>query len=290
MEIFKIYLQAWRETFQHWKMWGLLYVLNVLFALLIILPFKSHFEAGLGNSLALEKLLKDFDFDILMDFLHTYGTGILPSLTPLIFLAYLLLQAFSMGGILTTFQTENFQFALFWGNGSRYFWRMLRLAIYFLIVQVVLIAISFILVSSFAKGFSTDLLQSEVRIIKSLFGVGTPYVFLAALVFMLHDYIKIQVVHSASTWLSRPSLQAIGFAMRHFLKTYPLYLLNMLVAFGGYALYKSIEMQLFASSAGKIFALFLLGQIFILFRIGARLVVLASANRFFETQKSSKTP
>lgn len=282
--IFKIYLQAWRETFRHWKMWTLLYFLNIAFALLIILPFRSYFEDIFGNSFTLEKLLQSFDFDIIGDLLNNYGKGLsfLTNLTPIVLVAYLLLNTFTMGGILNTFRSRKFQFSSFWSTGSQYFWRMLRLAFYFLLIQVLLLGIALILINILAEGFSLDALQSEVRIIQVLFWVGIPYILLAAILFMLHDYVKVHLLHHSDAWLTRPILGGIGFTFRNFLKTYPLYLLNVVIAFGVYALYKFFEIQLLTTSTIDVLILLIFGQLFIFFRIGAQLTTLASSTLAYQ--------
>ncbi len=280
MSIFRIYLQAWKDTFRHWKLWALLYGFNLLFALVVIVPFRSFFSDTIGNSLALDELVQGFDLDIITDYLNSYGQGFnfFTTQSLILLLLYLLFSAFTMGGILHSFKVKQFHFGEFWANSSRFFWRMLRLAIYFGLIQLLLAIIAFMLFQFFANDFSTDVLQSEVQIIKALYGVGIPYLLLAFVVFMLHDYVKVYLVHHSQAWLMHPFWESIQFAFQHFLKTYPLYLLNILVAVLVFALYKSISMTL----SGAITAMFLLGQFFILFRIATRLVALDSANIFYD--------
>ena len=99
---------------------------------------------------------------------------------------------------------------------------------------------------------------------------------------MLHDYAKVHVVHAPAAWLTRPLWASIRLSFQSFWKTYPLYLLNVLIALAFFGIYKALEMQTTVQTSGAILGLFIFSQCFIFLRIGMKLVKLDSATILYE--------
>lgn len=280
MTILQAYIKGWKQVLHYPRMWFLLYAFNVLFALIIILPFYTYLSDAIGQSVVTDRLLSTFDLGIVTDLLNEYGGwNILNDHALVLILLYFFFSAFTIGGIVRTYLLEiaKFKNNEFWKQCSTYFWKMLRLGIYFLIFHAILMGISFFFFQLFSKGMSTDLLKSEVTIINALYVVGIPYVFLASFLMMLHDYSKVFCVARPNFWLYKSIVQAIKFVFKNLLTSFPLYLLHLLTFVFFYAIYKWIDMNYAMNSGLSILVLFLLGQLFIFIRIGIKLANLASA-------------
>ncbi|MEM9992174.1 MAG: hypothetical protein AAF738_10445, partial [Bacteroidota bacterium] len=212
---FQIYVQAWRDVFQHWRMWVLLYLLNVGFALFMIVPFRDYLQTHIGQSLVLDQVLATFDFNIIGDLLNNYGQN-LTNLLPVVLGSYLLWNVFTMGGILETFAQKKFQFTDFWSASGLHFWTMFRLVLIFSILQSILLVAASFSWRMLAKDFSMDALQSEAQIIDALKWISIPYVFCATSIFLLHDYAKINSISRYKMRLGHSVLKSVRFVLRHF--------------------------------------------------------------------------
>ena len=97
------------------------------------------------------------------------------------------------------------------------------------------------------------------------------YGIIATVLWMIQDYIKVLMVDQDLSLL-RAIAQGIRFVFKNFMSTFLLYLVNLLVFGLLFYLYWQIP-------TGNAFVLaFVLGQVFLFFRIGTKLVNLASAS------------
>lgn len=272
------YIMGWKASLQHKRMWLALYGFNLLLAFLAAFPLSGFLSKTVGQSLAFTRSLEGFDYTFLRDFLREYGQGFGQIVNHAIgYVAlYLLLSILLMGGILHVFRQwgEPFRRAAFWQGCTRYFWRMLRLAVYFLLLQGLVLALFGFIFYKAGIGSSLSELETEVPVIQAANFILPLYLLAAILVFMLHDYAKIHVVHADQRWLFRPIWQAVKLVFRNFGKVVLLYLLNVASFLLLSVLYWRLSGFL---KGGAYFGLFLLGQFFVIGRIGLKLVNLGSA-------------
>lgn len=262
--------------------WGV----SLLLALLAALPFRSLLLGEAGNSLMVKDLVKGFDYTFLNDFMQNYGTGFTPILNQSLLLLgvqYLLL-IFFVGGmvkVLWDLPSEDKR-AVFWSGSARYFWRMLRLSLFFLLLHVLVLAVFGFIYLQVTKGLSPKELDSEGIITSSLRWLVPLYVLVAALPMMWQDYAKTLLVADESRWIWRPVAKSIRLIIQNFRLTYFLYLLNgvlvLMVLLANYWLTSLMEID----SSGKILISFLGTQLFVLVRYFFKMLNIGSVMAVLE--------
>lgn len=283
MEFIIAYFRGWGLSFLKIGMWFLVYVFNFLFACLATWPLLNMLETKLGHTLAIERLMPGFDFTIFSDIMNQYGDSIMVLLDQsavMIFLSFLF-SIFLNGGILYSFKKGKspFRFREFWAGCSRYFWRLLRLAVYFLAVYG-LLGLIFFKGYIYWIGGGLDQLESELVFYKHMRLLGPLFVLLLSVVMMIHDYAKIHMVHEDKYFLFVPFWQSFGMVFKHFLSTFSLYWLNLFNFLGLMYLYVLFNRP--ADSSSAIMYTFLVGQVFIFARIGIKLLNLGSATAYYQ--------
>jgi hypothetical protein len=287
MNFFIAYIKGLWLAVKKIKMWLLLYIINFVFAILAAIPLSSLLQEKVGKSLAPERMLSDFDYTIYQDFMNEYGDAfsIIMGQSQLIFVFYFFLSIFLVGGILTILKnhTDKFSFQAFWSGCTVYFWRMLRLTFYFLIIHAVILGAFSILIyfGKFHQGL--DGVESEVEMINAVKYMLPIYLIFASFFFLIQDYAKIHVIHKNPNWLFRSFWKSFAIVFNNFLKTYPLYLLNMLtfaiifIAFWYFRFYNNMD------NVAAIALTFAVGQAFIFARIGTKLLNLGSATLMYQS-------
>ena len=274
MNILATYIRGWGSAFKHYKMWGLYYVFNFLFALLLTFPVFKFLETKLANTLVVDKLYEQFDFTIFNDILNEYGDifGILTNQSLIATFLFLLLAVFLTGGILQIFKhrTQAFSFGTFWEACSHYFWRILGLTLIFLLLHGVLLFGFKAIFDALTAGGLTRF-NSEVEIYKRAMLLFPFYGITAIVFWMIQDYTKVLMI-AEDLSLFRSLQEGIRFVFKNFMSTFLLYLINLLVFGLLFYLYWQIP-----TGNAFLFA-FVLGQVFLFFRIGTKLANLASAS------------
>jgi hypothetical protein len=290
MTVFKAILQGIQQTWKYKAMVFFLYLLTFLLAIFVAYPLKSLIESTVGHSMMISDLVKGFDYTFLNDFKNAHGDGFLPiidqSITVLAL--YLLLFIFLTGGIISIFiqQPPKYSRSIFWGQSAEFFWRILRLTIYFLLIHsFIFLVFAFIFYTS-SNGLSPFTLENEGTIAFNFKFVAPAYVLVAAFFFMWQDYTKVFLVAQDKTWIFQSLWSAFKFIFKNFRKTYGLYLLNLalwfLVIFINYFISTLIEF----SSSSAILPSFLISQVFVLFRLALKLINISSINALYEAQHS----
>ncbi|MEM6318241.1 MAG: hypothetical protein AAF960_11270 [Bacteroidota bacterium] len=284
MAFFQAYTTGLQTIFTKGKLWLLLYALNFLFAVLLAYPLSSFLGDKLVNTMAVDVLLERFDFTVFIDFFNEYGDvfGWLLNQSVAAILLYLLLNVFLVGGILTVFvRPQRTSVTNFWSGGAHFFWRMLRLTIYFLLFQGVLLGIFLTIVSSIFSNWPEGF-DNEEQIVQRLFIIIPVYLLLSTVLFMVQDYAKIRLVNSNKSLVTLPILRAFRWTFRHFGQAFLLYLLNLLT----FGVLFFIYLQMHFDSA--VLATFLVGQFFVIARIGTKLLNLASASELYTQSQLPK--
>lgn len=291
MKAITAYFAGWKQIFANKRMWILLYLLNLGIALIAAFPISGIFSKSLGQSLELTRSLNGFDYSFINELLREYQTGfnIILQQSVGFTILYLLIFIFLMGGILSVFKdhTSSFSFSNFWKACGKYFWRLLRLSIYFLIIQGILLAIFASLYMSLTNGMSPFKNFSEATLITTFQILAPIYIILAIIVFMIHDYAKIHVVHEDKSIISFPILQTFALVFKNFFSCFGLYLLNILSLLILTGIYWLASSNMQGTSMSSICILFITIQLFIFTRLGLKLLNLASANHLYKAQLNS---
>ncbi|MEM9819988.1 MAG: hypothetical protein AAF985_02905 [Bacteroidota bacterium] len=285
MEFIIAYFKGWGWSFRKIGMWLLIYVFNFLFALLATLPLLNMLESKLGRSLTIERLMPGFDFTIFSDIMNQYGDSVRVLLDQSIVLVFLffVFSIFLNGGILHVFKLNDtpFRFRNFWTGCSRYFWRLFRLTVYFFVVYG-LLSMAFFQGYFAWIGGGLDQLDSELVFYEHLRVLIPIWGLLLSVVMMIHDYAKIHIVHEDKMLLFVPFWQSFAMVFKHFLSTFSLYWLNLFTFFG--VIWAYILLNRPADSNEAIIYTFVVGQAFVLARIGMKMLNLASATAYYQQE------
>lgn len=105
------------------------YLLSLLSALMVAVPFYRTLQEGSGYSLATEALVKDFDFMIFTDTLRVLSENLLPFIPQLLLLAGITALAgiFFSGGVIDAVMNDRFRVRRFFIFSARFLNRMLML-------------------------------------------------------------------------------------------------------------------------------------------------------------------
>ncbi len=280
------YFKGWWLALRSIKIWSVHYLFLLLLGLLSTLPFFQLMESKLGRSLAIEKLMPGFDYTVFQDFMNVPEVkgafGAIMGLNQLLLVLFFLLITFLTGGVLHVYRdrSEGMGMRRFFSGATYYFWRMLRLTIYFSLVHAFIIALFFQIFQFLtAGGFAT--MGSELGYIDLLKIMVPVYLLVASWFFMVQDYAKIRLVDRDRTFLFSTFWSSFGFTFRYFFHTFLLYILNAATFIGLVALFYYGSQLIMADSPDGIALSLLMGQGFVLGRIFTRLLNLASASLLY---------
>jgi hypothetical protein len=289
MAIIKSYQSGWKKVWKNKKMWGLLYLLNFVFALLSAVPFSGFLSKSVGHTLENSNMLNGFDYTFISDLMREYGSGlsVIMSLSQGIIVLFFIFSIFWMGGILSILKLEDndYSFRKFWQGSAIYFWRLIRLTFYFTFFQALLLGVfAFIFIQ---QGINPLEVESEVTIINSLMFLVPIYLLFATIIFMIQDYAKIHIVHQKKKVIFQSIKKAFSFVIKNFRKCFGLYLLNLLTFAVFFGTYWLLSNSFNSNSTPTIFLLFFIGQAFIFSRIAVKLLNLGSAIELFRSESKS---
>jgi hypothetical protein len=126
-----------------------LYTLTIqlfLAAMTAVLTY-NYIQGSIGASTNLFKIMDGYNHDVFQDLLRFESTGwtMIKTFSWAIFLLYLLIGPFIVGGTLNAFSTQEDHWSVFWKGGSRFYGKFLRLnAIVLAFLSVFLMAFIFI--------------------------------------------------------------------------------------------------------------------------------------------------
>jgi len=272
----------------NFKLWGMLYLVNLLFAGLVVVPLLYYLGDKLAFTKATDRLIGGFDFTLFNDFLNQYPEflSLMSTQTAMIGLLFTLLYIFLNGGILTrikNYETDIHRLENFWMGCGKYFWRLLRLTIYFLIIHL-MIALIFIIIFNLSIKGGLERFASEADIFSRAKWCLLGYVITALFFFMVQDYAKVMIVARDRRWIFQEFWGAFGLVIKNIGKTYGLYLL----LFGIFIVLSVLYGQLngWIHQAGiPALILFLIGQVYVLLQIGFKLVNLGVVTAVFRQTK-----
>src|SRR5574341_468049 len=269
------------------------YLANLFFGLLLMLPLRSILSDFVDNSQMGTKLGGPLDMDFLFEFFKHKGEAIdvFRGLVLTVPAANWLFTLFLSGGALAVFAGgEQYNATFFWGNAAKYFGRFLRLTLWSLPAFAILFCLQFLETGVQRLIFGSDPYQNLTYwggwIKAGLREIG----FL--LFAMILDYARIHAVLTDERKMRTSLLQGIGFAFGNFLQTFGLALLLLIAGVVALVIYNPIANSFSAPNALIVFMLFLLQQVYMIFRTGLRLTTYASQLHLYRqlTAEPAATP
>lgn len=252
--------------------------------MLIALPLFFSLKSFTGFSLMGEKLAGRFDMDFLFEFLK-YKSGATSAIIGLIILTFILYWIFSLflsGGAFSLFSVgRQYDASLFWSGCAQNFGRFFRLVLYALPIFAILFSLQF-LETGFRRLFFGSDPYENIIYWGEWIKVGLRY--LGILLFgLVFDYARIYTVLSGERRMRHSIWRGIRFAFKNIGYTFGL---TFILFFAGafiLVVYNLIADRLSAPSALIIFTLFLLQQIYMVFRMVLRLTLFSSETVLYRT-------
>jgi len=205
----KSYFNGFQTAGASLKMVLTVYLLNLALALWLALPFLELLRSHLGESLAAEKLLEQFDWMVLGDWARQAREGlqVLISQVKWSLPLFWMLWVFLHGGMLKSLNRpeEKFSWQLFFGGCGKYFWRFLRLSAQMLVLHVVALGLVGLLVFKLVAWVAT-VAETEGQIVQALLLGGLLLAVVLGTLVMVADYARFYLMLNESHF----ALGAVG--------------------------------------------------------------------------------
>ncbi|MGK0389418.1 MAG: hypothetical protein ACI94Y_002158 [Maribacter sp.] len=279
------------QLWQYKKIWFILYALTLLLAMFVAYPLHQYLDKKVGNSLIINDIVEGFNYTFYADFMNHYGDGISPILNQSFYLIilYLILFIFLTGGIVKTFihRPHFYSPPIFWSNCATYFGKIFRLSIYFFIIHGIILTAFLVIFSLITSGLSPTNLENEGIIFIAIKYMTPIYILFASFFFLWQDYTKICLVKNEYKWIFQAMKDTLVFIKNNFRKAFGLYLLNMLLLGLVFTINYFITSTFEINSSNTILLSFFLSQLFIITRLGLKLINLSSAaHLYFPLEKT----
>jgi len=286
MSILKLFGKGFQTASKKSRLLVYLWLVNILFALIIIVPFYFLVQGDFENSFSGESLstfsplwLGDIIYKYQNVFPAVVGGLLIPGLL------FVLLYVFLNGGIIGRIAAaeEKINLAGFFSDCGKYFWRFVRVSLMSLVGYVVVLGILMKIVSipfeAWIKNASGDWSNIIAQNLKFLITI-----LLLSVVQMFFDYVRISLVLEASTKTLRASSSTLSFLAGRFFKAWPLYLLVDVFLAAGSILLWVLGNQI-PKGIGGLVVLFFWIQIVIVFRLWVKLVFFTTEYHFYRAHK-----
>ncbi len=260
-----------------------LYLINVLFAAVLVLPFRNLVSEISKTDLS-DDFVTGFHLDAFLDFWVEYMDSFQALGLAAVVLGglYLLVSILLTGGIVATLaDASRVTLRRFFTNAGRYFWRFLRVFVVMAIVIGGLLAANAQWVKPYVDSQKELVTTDRESFYWSAGNVGV-VLLVASLVLMVFDYAKIRTVVERRRSVFFASLRGLAFVLRRPVRTVTLFFMNLGLLCAMFAVYLLIENRITASTLPMLIALFLLQQVFILGRIWMKLSFFSSQVALFQ--------
>lgn len=275
-------------------MWLLLFLLIFVLGLTVAVPFAGVMEESIGNSLEISKLLPAYDHTVWTDFMNAHGDKIsgLTSQVRWMIPVFLLAYIFLSGGIVKSFATvnEGFSHQRFMAACTKYFWRFFRLFAWLMLFQGLVAAALYGGAFFFGLGGDFGNLRSESFFSKTGKIILPIHLFLATFIAMVGDYTKVRMVKEDTWFVLREFGRSLGMCLRYFFHTYFVYLLDIALLIGVYALYLFLAPKIGMTGKAAILIMLIVQTLVMFFRLGTRLFAIGSANVMYDGIQRKENP
>lgn len=149
-----VFIQSLSVGVRQWRMAVIVYVFQLCLVLTLGMQVFRVFEASIGHSLEIHKLLSSYDHTVLTDFLKVHGASITPLIGELrwLVLGWLIFSVFINAGLLfCAASPEEASGRAFWKGGAGYFFPFLKISLVFLLLALIWTAIIWLPVAIFLE-------------------------------------------------------------------------------------------------------------------------------------------
>ncbi len=287
--IIKCLINGFQQVLRQKRIVLIFYLFNLLFGILLMIPFHGPMSKMVGHSLMGEKLAGRFDFNFLFEFM-AHSEDALPAISAslLIFpFLYLLLSLFLSGGALSVFVSGlTFQSARFWGDSARYFGRFILLGLLMVPIYIILFLLPMIWNGIQRLIWGSDPYQNILywggwlKVVLRFIGI-----YLATMIF---DYARIYVVETDETKMIIALKQGVLFVFKNIIRTAGIVLLISVIGIIVLIFYNLIADVLTRPNPFIIVLLLLVQQFYIFFRMMVRLTLYAGQVHLYQNIDSEE--
>lgn len=287
--MFTILRQAFRRTAQNWQIVLVIFLVNFTLGLIIAFPSFSIIKAESEQSLAFEKLIKDFDFTVFYDFMHKNGKSLISMIPVSLVLSgfYIALNIFFSGGILSQFTVrDTFKLNEFLKKSGHYFLRfflLFLLQVIFLIIALIAIFAVFGIFGAIADGKTEPTFVAWM-----LFPSAFTFYYITYLL-NVGDYARVLLHRDELLNPWKAFWKATDYIFRNF-KTMQIYWALVMIGFAVILVYLFLESSIGMTSGFKIWLMFIIQQFFIFCRVFIRTWNLSNAFDFVSLRPIPLTP
>lgn len=282
MIIFTAYIKGLFKSASYWKMLVLVWTLNLLMALLLAIPFYVVSKSTAGNSMLPHKLLSEFNFTAVVEWLRESGNipGAFIILAASIAVAYYLLWIFLSGGIIQSLNKSRFTKKRFWKGSAKNFFRFMGVSAIILIVQIILAVIVFVGVSAVFKGLK-ETAVSEDEYVRWILRGAALFILFWLFWSAVSDYAKFYLLENKSINVFGAFFRTFIFVFKRFFKVYLLRLFLFLTPLPIWYIFWKLSGSVAGATGVGLIILFLIRQIFLIVRIWVRVWVYSSQLKMF---------
>ena len=264
--------QMWAQK----RMVIVFYLINFLFALIMMLPLRSTINSYIGHSLMGAELGGRINMDFVFELLFGEGNFISSAFLLLLVVSglYWLCNLFLSGGAFEVLvKGEKYSPQLFWGGAARYLGRFIRLFLWSIPVLIVLFCLQFIVTGFEKLIWGDDPYQSVtywlhwLKLIIRYFGI--------ILYLLVFDYARIITVIQDERKTRKSLLRGIGFAFKNFGRTFCFALILFVLGAIILIIYNPLADLLAAPNVLIVLFLFLFQQVYMFARMMLRVTSFA---------------
>jgi len=245
----------------------------------MMLPVHGMILEHLGYPLDIGRDLGKFDYTQVSDLLNNHGEaiGIILYQAKWIFFFFFLITVFLTGGLTAYFfeKEKQFNLASFLQQCINKFGKFLRLNIYFLIFHLLLIGVSIFLYQKYLGSFSPFEIENDTKLVKGVYIIGPIYLFLAITLQAISDVAKYKILGSSSKYITQPIKLAFSTVFRNLHHVMIFLITHFACYYLLIKLYGVCKHIISVDSSFGFWILIILGQLFILMRVGLRLTKFA---------------
>ncbi len=283
MKIFKAYTNGLTDTLKQLRLITVSYLFLLIPGLLIALPYYYFFSSAINNYISPGNLLNGFDYTAYTELTHFEGDKISAAVSQATWLVifFVLVSLFISAGILYVI-TGNRKGSLvnIVAGGTKYFWRFLKLKIYFIPIHLIVATLVY-LPFSFMVMHKLDQAFNE----KEIFYLLLPFLIIHFLIliylFTINNYTKIMIVETDTRKVLKSIWRATVFVSKKFFGAYTLTILLSVVPVVLLFIFLKISGAMQPDSAGMIFIVFVIQQIYLWLRSAMKVWFMAGQVEYF---------
>ena len=264
-----------------WKTALLVWFLQLMIAITLGMQVWHVLEASIGHSLELEKLLKDYDHTVFMDFLHVHGASVSPLIGQLrwVLAVFALCSVFINGGILYAVVKKEYSLSAFWAGGAVFFFSFLKIALFFLLIFMIWSGLLWLpFLSQIMNGL--EILPSEKSLVQILLAVFLLWAMGG--IFLFNASVLARTARLTDTERAWQAIRrGVGTAWKRWAKTTGVFLFFTLLQLALMVAYWWLESTSGMISTVMILLFFMVQQVFAMLRILGRVMLMAGVSSMY---------